>query len=98
LKQIETLLKQRSAAGDDFRLCDYFDLISGTSTGSIIAAGLALGFSVDRLQELYRKLGQQLFTPEGLRALLPENCRACWPPSFRPLLLTRHSRPRSEKK
>ena len=36
----------------DFLLCDYFDLIGGTSTGSIIAAGLACGMSVEHLKKL----------------------------------------------
>ena len=45
---IESMLRKRSGR-DDFRLCDYFDLIGGTSTGSIIAAGLACGMSVDEL-------------------------------------------------
>ena len=34
---IEDMLKSRSGR-NDFRLSDYFDLIGGTSTGSIIAA------------------------------------------------------------
>jgi hypothetical protein len=42
-------------------LCDYFDLIGGTSTGSIIAAALACGMSVDELKQLYRQIGESVF-------------------------------------
>src|SRR5436305_12831117 len=35
------------------RLCDHFDLIFGTSTGAIIAAMLALGYSVDEVRTRY---------------------------------------------
>lgn len=45
LRQIEGLLGGR--------LCDHFELIYGTSTGSIIAALLALGHSVDEVIALY---------------------------------------------
>jgi len=60
LSAIENMLKQRSGR-QDFVLSEYFDLIGGTSTGSIIAAGLACGMSVDKLKELYRELGNQIF-------------------------------------
>ncbi|HRI88978.1 MAG TPA: patatin-like phospholipase family protein, partial [Candidatus Hydrogenedentes bacterium] len=46
----------------DFRLSDYFDLIGGTSTGSLIACGLALGWRVDELIERYEKLSRVIFT------------------------------------
>ena len=36
-------------------LCEVFDLIYGTSTGSIIAALLGLGLSVDTIYDLYRR-------------------------------------------
>jgi hypothetical protein len=67
LKRIEEILRQR--VGDDpaFRLCDYFDLIGGTSTGSIIATGLALGFSVEKIQKLYQNLSEEVFKKPLLR-------------------------------
>ena len=43
LHEVEALLRQRYGGDPRFRLCDYFDLIGGTSTGSVIATGLALG-------------------------------------------------------
>jgi len=61
LKRIENELRGRLGGGPDFRLSDYFDLIGGTSTGAIIAAGLALGFSVEKLQKLYLQLSREVF-------------------------------------
>jgi uncharacterized protein len=66
LRRIESLLKERFGDGD-LRLCDYFDLIGGTSTGAIIAAGLATGYSVEKLDELYRGLGRHVFKDELFR-------------------------------
>lgn len=69
LRRIESLLRERvpAARRDAFRLCDYFDLIGGTSTGAIIATGLAFGLSVDELDVLYRKLGRSIFEPSLFR-------------------------------
>lgn len=63
LRQLETMLRARQplAARAGFRLGDYFDLIGGTSTGAIIATGLALGMKVDDLDALYRRLGADVF-------------------------------------
>jgi hypothetical protein len=66
LSVMEDMLRKRSGK-DDFLLCDYFDLIGGTSTGSIIAAGLACGMSVDQLRRLYRQIGVSVFRPEFYR-------------------------------
>lgn len=63
LKEIEDLLRTRTGGGANFRLSHYFDLIGGTSTGSIIAAGLALGMSVDEIDDHYVRLGQKVFKP-----------------------------------
>jgi uncharacterized protein len=43
------------------RLGDYFDYIAGTSTGAIIATGLAMGKSVDELITFYRETGTEMF-------------------------------------
>jgi hypothetical protein len=43
------------------RLSEYFDYIAGTSTGAIIAAGLARGMSVDELSTFYRRNGPGMF-------------------------------------
>lgn len=37
LKEIERVLKERLGGANDFRLCDYFDLVGGTSVGSLLA-------------------------------------------------------------
>jgi uncharacterized protein len=60
LGAIEATLRERYK-NDDFLLCDYFDLIGGTSTGSIIAAGLACGMTVAQLKQLYRHIGTDVF-------------------------------------
>jgi hypothetical protein len=61
LKALEDELRRRAAGAASFRLSDYYDLIGGTSTGAIIASGLALGLSVDELIELYMRLGPEVF-------------------------------------
>src|SRR6266853_1830748 len=40
-----------------------FDLLAGTSTGSIIAAALAFGESPARISRLYREWGARIFCP-----------------------------------
>jgi hypothetical protein len=61
LQEIETLLRSRHGHDPNFRLCDYFDLIAGTSTGSIIAALLAQGKSVTEIINLYKELAGKVF-------------------------------------
>jgi len=60
LERVEGLLAERSGRAD-LRLSDYYDLIGGTSTGSIIATGLALGYRVSDLIEMYRTLSRNAF-------------------------------------
>jgi hypothetical protein len=49
-------------------LCDRFDLIAGTSTGAILAAGLALGLKAADLRDFYLKFGHEIFTKSWLPA------------------------------
>lgn len=62
LAELEALLGAAHGGGRaSWRLCEYFDLIAGTSTGGIIAAMLAWGFPVSRVQELYLASARQIF-------------------------------------
>lgn len=62
LQKIETLVAEHSGG----KLCDYFDYIAGTSTGAIIAAGLATGMTTAQLIDFYRSSGEQMFEPSRL--------------------------------
>jgi hypothetical protein len=56
LETIETQLRAQLKTDDErerFRLCHFFDYIGGTSTGAIIAAGLAVGKTIAELKHLY---------------------------------------------
>jgi predicted acylesterase/phospholipase RssA len=67
LREIETHLRARHGGDPAFRLSDCFDLIAGTSTGAIIAAGLSLGMSVDEVHGHYMNLGKFVFKRSLLR-------------------------------
>ena len=60
LKKIETILREKEK-NPALVLSDYFDLIGGTSTGSIIAACLAVGMNVDEVVKMYMDLGGKIF-------------------------------------
>jgi len=67
LQELERLLSERHGGQQDFRLCHYFDLIAGTSTGAIIAAALALGWTVKHIRDCYFELGEKAFKKSLLR-------------------------------
>jgi patatin-like phospholipase len=60
LERIEGILRRRLLR-PDLKLCDYFDLIGGTSTGAIIAAGLAIGLDAAAIKAMYLELGGRVF-------------------------------------
>ena len=61
LARMESMLAQQRGAGEGFVLADYFDYIAGTSTGAVIAAGLAKGLRVQQLLDLYVDRGREKF-------------------------------------
>lgn len=66
LQWIESMLAAQLSAGDSFVLSDYFDYIGGTSTGAVIAAGLAKGLKVGQLLDLYVERGKEMFDKASL--------------------------------
>jgi predicted acylesterase/phospholipase RssA len=66
LERIEGILRCRHQK-EDLRLCEYFDLIGGTSTGAIIAAALAIGLSASEIKQMYLELGGRVFGRKKLK-------------------------------
>jgi hypothetical protein len=66
LERLEAKLAAELEAGPDFRLCNFFDLIGGTSTGAIIATALARGMSVTEIAAFYREFGHRVFVKRKL--------------------------------
>jgi hypothetical protein len=66
LERIEGILRRRHQK-PDLRLSDYFDLVGGTSTGSIIAAALAIGLSAGEIKRMYLDLGGRVFGRKKLK-------------------------------
>lgn len=69
LEKIESTLAEKHKdmmPPSEFRLHHYFDLIGGTSTGSIIAALLAIGGkSVTEIKTMYQELGKKIFSDKN---------------------------------
>ncbi len=66
LLRLESMLAEQHGSRKDFVLADYFDYIGGTSTGAVIAAGLAKGLPVGELLDLYVTRGQDMFDKASL--------------------------------
>lgn len=63
LLRMEDLLREEHSK-PDLVLSDHFDYFAGTSTGAIIATGLAWGMPVGQLIDFYGKLGNVVFRPQ----------------------------------
>jgi hypothetical protein len=62
LERIEAIVRERAGQA----LHEYFDYVAGTSTGAIIASGVARGLTVKDLIEFYTSCGEQMFEPSRL--------------------------------
>jgi len=66
LARMEEMLAEATGGGTAFRLCHFFDYVGGTSTGAIIAAGIARGMSAKELLDFYQKTGPAMFDKQIL--------------------------------
>lgn len=60
---VELLRQCESELSGGAPIASYFDMIAGTSTGGIIALGLARHFSVDEIHAFYEDDGRRIFPP-----------------------------------
>jgi patatin-like phospholipase/acyl hydrolase len=70
LSDLESEIKGR---GFSPNLYDHFDLICGTSTGGIIALGLALGISAAEMLTLYQKNVDKIFRKNAIPVFMPKH-------------------------
>ena len=65
LVRLEATLREKLGRQQDFVLADFFDFFAGTSTGAIIAAGLAMGMPVAQIRDFYLSNGKAMFDKLG---------------------------------
>lgn len=71
LAEIEETLRKKLGRGDDFVLSDYFDLIGGTSVGSMFATLLAAGKKVAYVRELFESWAPRIFEKQSMGFFSP---------------------------
>ena len=62
LQSVETTLAKKR----NQKIHEYFDMVAGTSTGSLIAGGIAVKMSAGELLDVYKHRGDEIF-PAGIR-------------------------------
>ncbi len=65
LKKIESLA-QKISKNEKLKLSQCFDYVAGTSTGGIIAASIAVGKSVDEIEEMYFQSAKEMFNRRSI--------------------------------
>jgi len=64
------------------RVCEHFDLITGTSTGGILAIGLGLGLPAERVLQFYRDQGPRIFPVTRFTRRFRHTIRQFFRPKF----------------
>jgi patatin-like phospholipase/acyl hydrolase len=59
----------------DGKVVEHFDLITGTSTGGILALGLGLGQSAESMLGFYQEKAAKIFPSTGVRAMVRQVVR-----------------------
>lgn len=67
---LEALEQELEQLRPGTKVRDVFHVFAGTSTGSLIACGLAKGLSLTRLRDLFEQQGPKIFESFGLRFYL----------------------------
>ena len=75
LLTIEMLKSLEAATGK--RVHELFDVIGGTSTGGILAAGIQERLSLDTLEQLYLELAKEVFVKQPRVSGVPFRTAAC---------------------
>jgi patatin-like phospholipase/acyl hydrolase len=70
-------------------LADHFDLMTGTSTGGIIAIGLAMGTTAEQILAFYRERGSKIFPRSAGVSGWLRTARSLFRPKFSPAELRR---------
>ncbi len=70
LAEIERIIEEKSGI-NGFRIGDYFDLITGTSIGGILALGLAYGKSARELEMVFREQAGHIFPEQKYPRIFP---------------------------
>lgn len=54
----------------EHKIVEHFDMITGTSTGGLLAIGLGLGMNPDKMEEFYKTKGPEIFpTDSSIRSI-----------------------------
>jgi patatin-like phospholipase/acyl hydrolase len=66
------------------RIVDHVDLIAGTSTGGILAVGLAIGLTAKEMLQFYRTRGPVIFPLTSLARRFRYGLKHFFEPKFSP--------------
>jgi uncharacterized protein len=78
LQEVERQLQEKTGKS----LSEYFDMIAGTSTGSILTSGIATSKSSQQLINLYKTRGKIIFPPSLLPPFLQGISDLFWPSKY----------------